>query len=96
MTMPTDRYTKFILTVIAISLAVIALRLILAPTAAGAELTGCGLDSAHPCYVAGWGPEGTLPVANSGRFPLKVIVGNPAPNPVPVVVVNPPTPFVQP
>jgi hypothetical protein len=94
--MPVDRYTKIILTVIAISLAVIALRPIFSATVAGADITGCGHDSAHPCYVAGWGPEGTLPVANSGRFPLKVMIGNPAPNPVPVIVVNPPTPFYQP
>jgi hypothetical protein len=94
--MPVDRYTKIILTVIAISLAVIALRPIFSATVAGADITGCGHDSAHPCYVAGWGPEGTLPVANSGRFPLKVMIGNPALNPVPVIVVNPPTPFYQP
>jgi len=94
--MPTDRYMKFILTVIAISLAVIALRPILSPAVAGADMTGCGHDSAHPCYVAGWGPEGTVPIANSGRFPLKVVVGNPAPKPVPVIVVNPPTAFYQP
>ena len=86
--MSTDRYIKLILTVNAISLSVIAFRPFFAPTVAGAAgFEGCGLDSAHPCYVAGWGPEGTIPVANSGRFPLKVVIGNPA---VPVMVVNGP------
>jgi hypothetical protein len=94
--MPTDRYLKFILTVIAICLTVIAFRPFVSPTVAGAADMGCGHDSDHPCYVAGWGPEGTLPVANSARFPLKVVVGNPATNPVPVIVVNPPTTFYRP
>ncbi len=92
--MSIDRYTKLILTIIAISLSVIALRPFFAPNPAGAaDLSGCGHDPRNPCYVAGWGPEGTLPIANSGRFPLKVIVGNPGPNPVPVIVVNPATPM---
>jgi hypothetical protein len=89
--MSTDRYTKFILTVIAIVLSVIALRPLFAPTVAGAQgFEGCGQDATHPCYVAGWGPEGTIPVANSGRFPLKVLVANPA---VPVMVANGPIPM---
>jgi hypothetical protein len=94
--MPTDRYTSFILTIIAISLSVIALRPLLAPDKAGAQVSGCGTDPHHPCYIAGWGPDGTVPIANSGRFPLKVLVGNPSANPMPVMVVNPPMPFYQP
>jgi hypothetical protein len=94
--MNTDRYTKFILTVIAISLCVIALRPLLSSTVAGAAgFEGCGLDSNHPCYVAGWGPDGTVPVANSGRFPLKVLIGNPGVQPVPVIAVNPPVPMTM-
>jgi hypothetical protein len=92
--MPIDRYTKFVLTVIALSLSVIALRPYLSPNSArAAEMNGCGIDAHHPCYIAGWGPDGTVPVANSGHLPLKVLVGTPAANPLPVVVMNPPTPF---
>jgi len=94
--MPTDRYTSFILTVIAVSLSVIALCPLLAPDKAGAQVSGCGTDPHHPCYIAGWGPDGTVPIANSGRFPLKVLVGNPSANPMPVMVVNSPMPFYQP
>lgn len=93
--MPTDRYNRFILTIIAISLSVIALRPWLSPDMAGAQLSGCGTGPHHPCYIAGWGPDGTVPIANSGHFPLKVLVGNPAANPMPVMVINPPTPFRQ-
>ena len=92
--MSNDRYLKLILTVIAIVLSVIAFRPFFAPTTAGAAgFEGCGQDSAHPCYVAGWGPEGTVPVANSGRFPLKVLIANPA---VPVLVANGPVPLGRP
>lgn len=91
--MPIDRYTKFILTLIAVSLLVLALRPIFGPTAAGADMNGCGHDPRNPCYVAGWGPQGTIPIANSGHFPLKILIGNPLGNPVPVIVVNPPTPL---
>jgi hypothetical protein len=94
--MPTDRYTKFILTIIAISLAIIALRPLFSPSPAAAQTTSCGLSAHHPCFVAGWGPDGTVPIANSGHFPLKVLVGNPTANPMPVMVVNPPTPMFQP
>ena len=91
--MPIDRYTKFVLSIIALSLTVIALRPFFSSAPAAAEMSGCGLDAHHPCYVAGWGPEGTIPIANSGHLPLKVLVGNPAANPMPVLVVNPPTPL---
>jgi hypothetical protein len=93
--MPTDRYTKIILTVIAISLTVIALRPFLSPDSAHADMKGCGLDASHPCYVAGWGPEGTVPIFNSAHLPLRVLVGNSTPNPMPVIVVNPPTPMYR-
>ena len=91
--MRTDRYTKFIFTIIAISLTVIALRSLFSPGLAGAQTSGCGVDPRRPCYIAGWGPDGTVPIANSSHFPLKVVVANPATNPMPVVVVNRPMPF---
>jgi hypothetical protein len=91
-----DRYTRFILTIIAISLTVIALHPFLSPGVADAQLNGYGVDPHHPCYIAGWGPDGTVPIANSGRFPVKILVGNPSANPMPVMVVNPPMPFYQP
>jgi hypothetical protein len=91
--MATDRYTKIILTVIALSLSVIALRPFFSPGAAEAQMNNCGLEPHHPCYIAGWGPEGTVPIANDAHFPLKVLVGNAAREPMPVMVVNPPTPF---
>jgi hypothetical protein len=94
--MPTDRYTKVILTMIAISLAAIALRSFVSPGLAGAEMSGCGLDAHHPCYIAGWGPEGTVPIANSAHFPLKILVGNLTSNPMPVIVVNGPQPMFHP
>jgi hypothetical protein len=94
--MPTDRYTKFVLTIIAISLTVIALRPFLSPSSAGAQMNGCGLDPQSPCYIAGWGPQGTVPIANIGRFPFKVVVKNPAAHPMPVIVVNPPMPMYHP
>ena len=93
--MLTDRYTKIILTIIAISLTAIALRPLLSPYSACAEMKGCGLDASHPCYVAGWGPEGTVPVYNSAHLPMKVLVGNSPPTPMPVIVVNPPTPMYR-
>src|SRR5215469_9030649 len=79
-----DRFTKFILTIIAISLTAIALRPIFSPSLAGAHMNSCGLDPHHPCYIAGWGPDGTVPIANSRQFPLKVLVRNPTENPMPV------------
>jgi len=75
---PIDRYTRFILTLIALALLVIASRSFAVPASArAADLgQGCGYDSHHPCYVAGWGPGGTVPVANSHDLPLKVLVTN--------------------
>ena len=93
--MATDRYTRIILTVIAFSLSVIALRSLFSPAAAGAQIGACGLDEHHPCYIAGWGPEGTVPIANMGHFPLKVWVTNPSGNPMPVFAVNPPMPLAH-
>jgi hypothetical protein len=52
--MPTDRYTKFIFTLIAISLTVIALRPYFSPTSAGAaDMNGCGhnAQSMLCCWV---------------------------------------------
>jgi hypothetical protein len=94
--MPTDRYTKIILTIIAISLSVVALRPFFSPGNAAAEMQGCGFEASHPCYIAGWGPEGTVPVFNSAHLPLKVLVGNRLPTPMPVIVVNSPQPFGRP
>jgi hypothetical protein len=94
--MPTDRYTKFILTIIAIGLTAIALRPLFSPSPAGAQMSGCGLDPQSPCYIAGWGPQGTVPIANIGRFPLKVVVKNPASHPVRVIVVNSSMPMYHP
>lgn len=50
--MPLDRYSKAVLTVIAISLSVIAWRGFVAPTPArafGGE--GCGASRRDPCYI---------------------------------------------
>ena len=87
--MSADRYTRIMLTIIAMSLTIIALRPFFSPVLAGARTNGCGLDAHHPCYVSGWGPEGTIPIANSVHSPLKVLVANPAANAVPVILVNP-------
>ena len=95
---PIDRYTKFILTLIAAALIVIAARSFFVYTPAGAADLGqdCGYDSEHPCYVAGWGPGGTIPVANSGDLPLKVLVANVPQSSIPVIIANPPVPFAHP
>src|SRR5271170_6181844 len=94
---PIDRYTKFILTLIALALTVIASRSFAVSAPAGAADLGqsCGYDSRHPCYVAGWGPGGTIPVANSHDLPLKVLVTNAPTHAVPVIVSNAPVPLAQ-
>ncbi len=94
---PIDRYTKFILTLIALALIVIATRPLLVPGPAGAADIGqgCGADPQHPCYVEGWGPGGTIPVANN-NLPLRVLVVNSPAQSVPMIVNNPPVPFRQP
>ena len=76
-----DRYTKFVLTIIAAALVVIAARSvsIVGPAHAADVGAGCGSDPQHPCYVEGWGPGGTIPVANSHDLPLKVLIMNPHP-----------------
>jgi hypothetical protein len=91
--MPTDRYTKFIFTLIAISLTVIALRPYFSPTSAGRGYERLRPQCAIHAMLLGGGPDGTVPIANSGHLPIKVLVGNPSANPVPVIVVNPPTPL---
>jgi hypothetical protein len=48
--MATDRYTKSVLTVIAVALAVIALQNLI-PTAR-AQVDRCGDATSNPCYVA--------------------------------------------
>ena len=75
---PIDRYTKFVLTLIALALIVIAIRPFSAPVSAGAAEMGqgCGYNSQHPCFVEGWGPGGTIPIANTHDLPLKVLVTN--------------------
>ena len=60
--MPTDRYTKVMLTIIAISLTAIALSPLFSLSPAGPQMTGCELDPQSPCYIAGWGPQGTVPI----------------------------------
>jgi hypothetical protein len=87
--MSADRYTRIMLTIIAMSLTIIALRPFFSPVLAGTQPNGCGLDAHHPSYVSGWGAEGTNPIANSVHSPLKVLVANPAANAVPVILVNP-------
>ena len=47
--MPTDRYTKMVLTIIAIALSLIAVRVTFSETAK-AEFDGCGRSPVSPCY----------------------------------------------
>lgn len=92
--MPTDRYTRFVLTLIAAALIVIAARPLAAPPSARAANSepACGADAQHPCFVVGLGPEGTVPIANSHNYPLKVLIANTVHNSIPVIVSNAPVP----
>jgi hypothetical protein len=83
-----DRFTKFVLTLIAVALIVIAYRLVFTGALATAQDPEqvCGFDPQHPCYVAGWGPGGTVPISNSEDLPIKVLVTNGPPRSVPVFV----------
>jgi hypothetical protein len=90
--MPTDRYTRFVLTLIAAALILIAARPLLVPSnarASNSEPT-CGSDAQHPCFMVGLGPEGTVPIANSHAYPLKVLIANTVQHSIPVVVSNAP------
>jgi hypothetical protein len=93
--MPADRYTRFILTLIAAALILIAARPFVTPRRARAANSepACGSDAQHPCFIVGLGPEGTVPIANSHAYPLKVLIANSAHQSVPVVVTNPPVPL---
>ncbi|HVB80456.1 MAG TPA: hypothetical protein VNE82_11005 [Candidatus Binataceae bacterium] len=93
--MPTDRYTRFVLTLIAAALILIAARPLLAPSNARAANSepACGSDAQHPCFIVGLGPERTVPIANSHAYPLKVLIANTAQHSIPVVVLNPPGPL---
>jgi len=73
-----DRFTKFVLTLITVALMVIAYRSVFIGASANAQELGqtCGFDPQHPCYVAGWGPAGTVPITNSEDLPIKVLVTN--------------------
>ena len=85
--MQTDRYTRLVLTLIAAALILIAARPLLGPSnarAANSEPT-CGSDAQHPCFVVGLGPEGTVPIANSHAYPLKVLIANTVQHSIPVV-----------
>lgn len=94
--MPADRYTRFVLTLIAAALIFIATRPLIAPPSARAANSepACGEDAQRPCYVVGLGPEGTVPIANSHAYPLKVLVANGVHNSIPVIVSNSPVPLV--
>jgi len=89
--MPVDRYTKFILTIIALALIAIAVRSYSGRVSVGAEEmgAGCGYDLQHPCFVQGWGPGGTMPVANTRDLRLKVLVTNGSESAVPVIMRGP-------
>jgi hypothetical protein len=95
---PIDRYTKFVLTLIALALIVIAARSFSVPAPARAADPGqeCGSDPQHPCYIAGLGPSGTVAVVNGQGLPFKVLVANAPANAVPVIVSNPPVPLSHP
>jgi hypothetical protein len=93
--MPTDRYTRFVLTLIAAALILIAARpFVTAPRAQAANSEpACGVDAQHPCFIVGLGPDGTVPIANSHAYPLKVLIANTVHSSIPVIVSNPPVPL---
>ena len=91
--MQIDRYTRLVLTLIAAALILVAARPLLGPSnarASNSEPT-CGSDAQHPCFVVGLGPEGTVPIANSHAYPLKVLIANT--HSIPVVLSGPPVPL---
>lgn len=93
--MPADRYTKLVLTLIAAALILIAARPFMTPLSARAADSepACGADAQHPCFIVGLGPDGTVPIANSHAYPLKVLIANTVHNSIPVLVSNPPMPL---
>ncbi len=93
--MPADRYARFVLTLIAAALILIAARPFVTPPSARAANAepACGADAQHPCFIVGLGPDGTVPIANSHAYPLKVLIANSIHHSVPVIVSNPPVPL---
>ncbi len=93
--MPADRYTRFVLTLIAAALILIAARPFITPRSARAADSepACGSDAQHPCFVVGLGPDGTVPIANSHAYPLKVLIANTVHSSIPVIVSNTPVPL---
>ena len=72
--MTTDRYTRIVLTVIAIALSVIAVRMNFSDTA-GAAGRGCGDASAKPCYFTTNDPL-SVNVANWPKYGVQLLDGN--------------------
>jgi hypothetical protein len=76
--MANDRYTKIVLTVIAVSLVAIAVQNLL--PAAQAQAPACGLNKQNPCWVANTA-ESALFVLGTPRG-LPVVVTNPSQQPI--------------
>jgi len=68
-----DRYTKAVLSVIAISLAVIAGQNVLKP--AVAQASGCGETPIIPCWVQSSKPFVVIPATPDGNFPVIGVAG---------------------